>query len=115
MFLFQGGGQGVFIPKIQTFTQKTFIKSLVGSMGNGGQRPVPQGGVTSSARMGKEAISRKGMRITRDERAKRGGRGEGDLGAEDCFCEEKPFIPGLKGEPGSGWVLFMNTNQAIHL
>ena len=33
MFLFQGGGQGVFIPKIQTFTQKTFIKSLVGGMG----------------------------------------------------------------------------------
>lgn len=65
--------------------------------------------------MGKEAISRKGIRIARDNSAKRGGREEGDLGAEDCFCEEKPFIPGFKGEPASRWVLFMNMHQAIHL
>lgn len=62
----------------------------------------PQGRVTSSTRMDKEAISHKGIRIARDESAKRGGRGEGDLGAEDCLCEEKPFIPGLKGKPGFG-------------
>lgn len=114
MFLFQGGGHGVLIPKIQ-FHQENIYQIFSGRYGEWRPKTCPQGGVTSSVRMGKEAISSKGIRITRDERAKRGGRREGDLGAEDCFCEEKPFIPGLKGESGSGWVPFMNVHQAMHL
>lgn len=56
----------------------------------------------SSARMGKEAISSKGIRITRDERAKRGGRGEGDLGQRTVSVKRNHLFQVLMGslDPG---------------